>query len=415
MIARVSRTCFAVAYVLLGGPGAIAQPSLTASQARLEAAAAEVSEAELRRTIEQLVGFGTRHTLSDTRSNTRGIGAARRWTQRRFEAIAQACGGCLQIATVGDGHRRAYPQPDSGGQCARHPARRQRAQPGDHHLRPHRLARHRRDGFPQRRAGRQRRRLGRGAVIEAARVLSKHRFPATLVYAVLSGEEQGLHGGKVLADYAKSRGWQVEAVLNNDIVGNTQGSSGVVDNTRVRVFSEALRRWRRRSRRTAGVTTAGRWTLPRATSRASSTGSPSAPDQPGCGHGLPHGPLRARRRPGPHAGGGLPLGAHHRELRNYDWQHQDLRTENGKRYGDTIDAVDFPYLAKVTRLNVAAMAALAAAPMPPLEVSIEGAVKPDTTVSWTPSPAGPAIGCGGAPPPRRSGSTAARPAPRRGP
>ena len=85
---------------------------------------------------------------------------------------------------------------------------------------------------------------GTAAVIEAARVLSKHRFAATLVFAVLSGEEQGLYGGKVLADYAKAQGWRVEADLNNDIVGNTEGINGVRDNTHVRVFSEGTQAMR---------------------------------------------------------------------------------------------------------------------------------------------------------------------------
>src|SRR5262249_32886804 len=79
---------------------------------------------------------------------------------------------------------------------------------------------------------------GVAAVMEAARVLSKHRFAATLVYAVLSGEEQGLNGGKILADYAKAQNWRVEADLNNDIVGNTEGTNGAHDTTHVRVFSE---------------------------------------------------------------------------------------------------------------------------------------------------------------------------------
>jgi Zn-dependent M28 family amino/carboxypeptidase len=82
---------------------------------------------------------------------------------------------------------------------------------------------------------------GTALVLEAARVLSQRRFPSTIVYAVLSGEEQGLYGGKVLADYAKAQGWTVKAMFNNDIVGNSRGSDGVVDDTHVRVFSEGPR------------------------------------------------------------------------------------------------------------------------------------------------------------------------------
>ena len=117
---------------------------------------------------------------------------------------------------------------------------------------------------------------GTAAVIEAARVLSRHRFPATIVYAALSGEEQGLIGGRILADYARAQGWQVEANLNNDIIGNSCGSDGVCDDAHVRVFSEGLR-WQGGDELAAAAAQPGRRErfARRATCRASSTRSPT--------------------------------------------------------------------------------------------------------------------------------------------
>ncbi len=228
---------------------------------------------------------------------------------------------------------------------------------------------------------------GVAAVLEAARVLSRHKFDATLVYAVLSGEEQGLYGGKILADYAKAQGWVVEANLNNDIVGNSEGQSGVRDTTRVRVFSEgtktveteaqaATRRYnggevdsssRNLARFVDGI--ADRYLANFDVEMIYRT------DRFGRG-GDQVEMLKA----------GFPAVRISEGAENYDRQHQDLRTENGVVYGDTLEGVDFDYLAQVARLNVVAMAALASAPGVPTGVSIEGAVKPDTTVKWTPVP-----------------------------
>ena len=192
--------------------------------------AAPVSVAELKTTITNLVGFGTRHTLSDTASETRGIGAARKWAADKFATISKDCGNCLiieQPAAMMSGARVPVPanivdvlaiQPGTSDPnrvviISAHidsrnsdPMDAKGDAPGAND-----------DGS------------GTAAVIEAARILSRQRFPATIVYAVLSGEEQGLFGGKLLAQTAKAKGWQVEAVLNNDIVGNSRGSGGARD------------------------------------------------------------------------------------------------------------------------------------------------------------------------------------------
>jgi Zn-dependent M28 family amino/carboxypeptidase len=228
---------------------------------------------------------------------------------------------------------------------------------------------------------------GVAAVMEAARVLSKHRFPATIVYAALSGEEQGLNGGHVLADTATAKHWRVEADLNNDIVGNSEGINGVRETTRVRVFSEGTRsiekaaeadkrRYnggevdspsRQLARFMAGL--ADRYlgnfrvTMMYRTDRFSRGGDQNEM-------------LKA----------GFPAVRVTEANENYNRQHQDLRTENGVRYGDVIEGVDFGYLANVTRLNIISLAALASAPAPPTGVDTSGAVSADTTVKWTPAP-----------------------------
>jgi hypothetical protein len=349
----------------------------------LRAIADQVSEARLRATVERLVGFGTRHTLSARDHPTRGIGAALGWTQAEFERISRGCGGCLTIVRTPDtvtGRRipnptlvenvvaiqRGTSDPDRVVIITGHIDSRvtdvmnaSADAPGAND-----------DGS------------GTAAVIEAARVLSRHRFAGTIVYAALSGEEQGLVGGRILADYARAQGWRVEANLNNDIVGNSCSSDGVCDDAHVRVFSEGPR-WQGREDLAARQRSLG--------------GENDAPGRnlsrfidtlaDGLGIGLDVRQIwRNDRfgRGGDHTeflNAGFPAVRFSVAIENYNWQHQDLRTENGTVYGDTIDHMDFRYLRRVTQLNVAALAALARAPMPP-EPTVQGAVSTDTTISW---------------------------------
>jgi len=350
----------------------------------LQAIAGEVKADELHATLAKLVGFGTRHTLSDTKSNTRGIGAARRWVKTRFEEFSKQCNGCLQIdlpeqtvsgeripqpAAIVDvlAIQRGTDDPDRVIVISGHLDSRVRDvmdatsdAPGADD-----------DGS------------GSAAVIEAARVLSRHKFRATLVYAVLSGEEQGLYGGKLLAQYAREHHWQVEAALNNDIVGNTLGTNGVKDSTHVRVFSEGTRSTE---------------TPEEATRRRYNGGEVDSPSRNLARFisGLADSYLKdfsvrmvyrtdRYSRGGdqvPMLAAGYPAVRFTEAIENYTREHEDVRVENGVHYGDVLDAVDFVYLAQVARLNALTMAALATAPAPPGEVKIEGAVSMDTTVSW---------------------------------
>ena len=354
----------------------------------LDDIAGAVSADAMHATIQALVGFGTRHTLSDTVSNTRGIGAARRWAQGRFEQISRDCGGCLQIATPAGtftGARipkptevvdvvaiqRGTSDPDRVIVITGHidsrvsdPMNATSDAPGADD-----------DGS------------GAATVLETARVLSKYKFAATLVYSIDSGEEQGLYGGKVIADYARAQGWRVEADLNNDIVGDTTGQSGVVDNTHIRVFSEG----------TKAVETPKQ-----ADARRYNGGEVDSPSRnlaryidDLASRYLTHFSVAMVYRTDRYSRGGdqvpfleqgYPAVRFTEAVENYTREHQDVREENGVRYGDRIEAVDFPYLAQVARLNAITMASLAWAPPPPEGFAIEGAVSTDTTLKWRPAP-----------------------------
>jgi len=225
---------------------------------------------------------------------------------------------------------------------------------------------------------------GTSTVIEAARILSKKRFAGTIVYAALSGEEQGLYGGKVIAAYAKAQGWNVIADLNNDIIGNSCGSDGVCDSSHVRVFSEGPR-WQGHEDLAARQRSLGGEND--APGRNISRFLDTLADRLKIG-------LDVRQvwrndrfgRGGDHTeflNLGYPAVRLTVAVENYNWQHQDVRTQNGIHYGDTVDHMDFPYLAKVAKLNIAALAAIASAPPPPAP-AVEGAVSSDTTLTWAP-------------------------------
>uniref|UniRef100_UPI0025F93A62 M20/M25/M40 family metallo-hydrolase n=1 Tax=uncultured Sphingomonas sp. TaxID=158754 RepID=UPI0025F93A62 len=224
---------------------------------------------------------------------------------------------------------------------------------------------------------------GVSLVLEAARILSRETFAANIVYVAFSGEEQGLLGATLLADTAKARGWQVDAMLNNDIVGNSVGQGGVTKDGYVRVFSEGIRAGeslvQAMDRRAIGGEDDGpSRALAKAVDKVATT-LPGGfdvfvdrrPDR--FGRGGDHEPFLAL---------GFPAVRFTVAAENWDRQHQDLRTEDGRVYGDTIEGMDFAYLAKVTAINVATIARLAAAPAAPASAAISGALSYDTKVTW---------------------------------
>ncbi len=233
--------------LLLAAPGiAHAQRSDEpgmADIALLHELVSDTSPERIETDIRKLVSFGTRHTLSDTMSDTRGIGAARRWIYAEFEKISKECGGCLEVTYVSgtiSGETR-IPNPTEvvsvvAIQRGRRDPNRMVVMSGDIDSRVTDPMDATSDS-----PGANDNASGMAGVLEAARVLSQHKFPGSIVYMGLSGEEQGLFGGKIVAAHALEEGWRIKAVLNNDMIGNISGINGVINNTTARVFSEGIR------------------------------------------------------------------------------------------------------------------------------------------------------------------------------
>ena len=367
------------------GPGLIGLAAPAAAQTAIpqDTFAADVSQERLRADVEKLVSFGTRHTLSSPDDPERGIGAARRWAQGEFRKAGEACGNCLEIVT---------PERTVTGERIPKPAliqdvvaiQRGSERPdevvivqGHIDSRVSDVMNATKDAPGANDDG-----SGSALVLEAAHVLSQRKYPTTIVYALLSGEEQGLFGGELLADYAIAQGWHVKAVFNNDIVGNSCGSDGFCDAQHVRVFSEGPRADLDEAARAAQRRNGGENDSPgRNLSRWLDTVAewdPSGIDvrqiwrTDRMGRGGDQNPFLER---------GMPAVRFSVAVENYERQHQDLRTEDGVTYGDTVDQMDFPYLAKVTRLNIQALDRLARAPMPPAPKA-EAAVQTFTTLTW---------------------------------
>lgn len=342
--------------------------------------------ARLKALVEKLVSFGTRHTLSSATDPKRGIGAARNWGAGEFERLSKACGGCLTIERVSD--RFEGPRAPSGVIVENVMAIQKGSDPNRVIIIAGHIDSRVTDpmDFTSDAPGANDDGSGTALVLEAARLLSKDKHRATIVYALLSGEEQSLWGGKLIARHAKDRGWQVTAMLNNDIVGGTHGTDGTIVDNRVRVFSEGIRSSEDLAAQLARRGIGGEDDGPsRALAKAAIRTGESNP-----AIGLE---VLAVRRPdrfrrgGDHTPSlemGYPAVRFTVGVEDYDHQHQDLRTENGRKYGDTVDEMDFPYLARVTALNVALARELADAPAAPASVSIDGAVSSNTTVRWTP-------------------------------
>jgi Zn-dependent M28 family amino/carboxypeptidase len=337
--------------------------------------------------VRTLAGFGTRHTLSDTISPTRGIGAARRWIYDEFQRISRECGGCLEVSYVSEvipGNAQSRIPVDTRvvnvvaiqrGQTD--PGRYVFVQ-GHYDSRVTDVMNATADA-----PGANDDASGTSVAIEAARVLSRHRFDASIVYAALAGEEQGLNGAQILVRHAQANGWRIAGVLNNDIVGNTRGIGGQASNTTMRVFSpgiptDAPAAELRRFLYSGGELDVSARQLARYVDRTADRYVPELDVEviyrlDRFGRGGDHTPFFQA---------GFPAVRLTEMYEDYTRQHQDLRTENGIVYGDVPDAVDYAYTGKITALNAAALASLASAPPAPDSVTIRGAVSANTTLRW---------------------------------
>lgn len=346
-----------------------------------------VSADRIEADIRTLAGFGTRHTMSDTTSSTRGIGAARRWIKREFEKISAECGGCLEAheqrtLVEGDPDSRIDEDTWVVNEYAvlrgnTHPNR-YVIMSGDIDSRASDVMNETIDA-----PGANDNASGMAGTIEAARVLSKYEFENSIIFAGLSGEEQGLYGGRFLAEKAKEEGWEIIGILNNDMIGNIAGVDGVIDNREFRIFSEpyssqATERELQLKRFYGGENDGISRQLARYVYETTELYMPKM--DPMLIYRLDRFGRGGHHTPFNNAGfAGVRIMEAHE---NYNRQHQDVRVENGIHYGDVVEEVNFEYAGKLTAVNAVALANLAAAPPAPDSVEIGGAVQPSTTLRW---------------------------------
>lgn len=350
-----------------------------------------VSANRIQSDVKTLVSFGTRHTLSDTLSNNRGIGAARRWIKSEFETISNNCNQCLEVFFQKDLVQK--------GTNARITAdvnvvnvvaiQRGTTHPNRYIIMSGDIDSRVSDpnDFISDSPGANDNASGMAGTLEAARVLSQYQFKNSIIYVGLSGEEQGLFGGQGLAAYAKSNNWEIIGVLNNDMIGNIKGVDGVIDNRSFRIFSEPVSptesEKQRLARRFYGGEVDG---ISRQLARyVHKTVKLYMPEMnPVMVYRLDRFGRGGHHRPFCDAGfAGIRIMETHE---NYTQQHQDLRTENGIQYGDTFEHVNFGYAKKLTAVNAINLASLAWAPPSPSEVGIGGIVEPSAKLKWSPVP-----------------------------
>ena len=345
-----------------------------------------ISEDRLKDDIQTLVNFGTRHTLSDTISETRGIGAARRWIKKEFELISNDCGECLEVffqknyfkknnlRLIRDvwinnvvAIQKGWKYPNryiimSGDIDSRV------SDPND---------------FESDSPGANDNATGMAGTIEAARVLSKYKFESSIIYVGLSGEEQGLYGGQGLAGHAKKNNWNIIGILNNDMIGNIEGINGVIDNKSFRIFSEPVPanesdRQRYMRRFYGGEVDGNSRQLARFIYNSTKKYLPDL--KPDLVYRLDRFGRGGHHRPFNDLGF---AGVRIMETNeNYNRQHQDLRIENNIKYGDVIEGVNFEYVKKLTTVNAINLALLASSPPPPKNLKIGGIVEPSVKFKW---------------------------------
>ncbi len=366
------------------------------ADAQIAAVLKEVSATRIRATIEKLVSFGTRLTISGGSAESgRGVVAAREWIKSEFERYSKECGGCLEVKTDSfvEQPMRRIPQPTEIVSVyavlkGTDPQAEKRivlvtghydSRAGDDQDTKSDAPGANDDGS------------GTAVSLECARVLSKHKFPGTIIFLTVAGEEQGLNGSRHFAQMAKQQGWNIEAALNNDIVGGDR-SPGQRDDV-VRVFSEGIPQPALKDPAAVGLIR----------SIGAESDSPSRElarfiRQVGAAY-LPaqFQPMLVFRpdrylRGGDHTafnqfGYAAVRFTEYRE--NYNHQHQNVRTSNGIEYGDLPKFVNYDYIANVARLNAATLASLATAPAPPAKVRLETEkLENDSTLMWEASPDG---------------------------
>jgi len=347
-----------------------------------------ISAERIKSDIKTLTEFGTRHTLSDTVSKKRGIGAARRWIKAEFEQISKDCGDCLEVfyqknlVEKGTNERIVHDVEVVNVVAIKRGTKfpnRYILMSGDIDSRVSDPT-----DFTSDSPGANDNASGMAGTIEAARILSKYDFEQSVVFVGLSGEEQGLFGGKGLAEYAKAEGWDIIGILNNDMIGNIKGVDGYISNKDFRIFSEPVpvtesERNRRARRFYGGEVDGHSRQLARYVHRLTSTYITDL--NPMMIYRLDRFGRGGHHRPFNDAGfAGIRIMEAHE---NYTQQHQDLRTEDGIKYGDTFEHVDFDYAAKLTAVNAITLASLGWAVPEPERVAIGGIVEASAKLQWS--------------------------------
>ncbi len=347
-----------------------------------------VSAERIQKDVTTLVNFGTRHTLSDTISKTKGIGAARRWIKSEFEKISTTCGDCLEVTY----HRDLVKKGENARivkdvevvnvvaiqRGTKYPDR-YIIMSGDIDSRVSDPT-----NFISVSPGANDNASGMAGTIEAARVLSKYKFENSIIYLGLSGEEQGLFGGQGLVKSAKEKGWDIIGIFNNDMIGNIKGVDGIISNTDFRIFSEPVpptetERERNMRRFYGGEVDGISRQLARYVHKNVKTYMPEM--NPMMIYRLDRFGRGGHHRPFNDAGyAGIRIMEAHE---NYTQQHQDIRVEDGIAYGDVLEHVNFDYARKLTAVNAINMASLAWAPPAPKEVKIGGIVEPSAKFEWS--------------------------------
>ena len=346
-----------------------------------------VSAERIEKDVRTLANFGTRNTFSDTISETRGIGAARRFIKSEFDKISKECKNCLTVS-----YEKDYVVKKEGERIPKDAwvVNVVAIQKGTKY--PNRFIIMSGDidsrnsdtmDFIGDAPGANDNATGMAGTMEAARVLSKYKFENSIIYLGLSGEEQGLFGGKGLVEYAKKNGWEIFGVINNDMIGNIEGVDGVIDNRTFRIFSEPNSPLEtdadRKTRRSFGFESDGTSRqLARYIHKNTLTYMPEMNPMlvfrlDRFGRGGHHKPFTDAGLPGIRI-----MEAHE----NYNRQHQNTRVENGINYGDVIEGVNFEYAKKLTAVNAINLASLAWSPPSPKSVLIGGIVEPSTRLKW---------------------------------
>ena len=391
--ARISSIAMAAAILAAGNAVAAApaatpkQPDIAREQAQINKILGEISHKRIESHIRKLVSFGTRHTMSDTESETRGIGAARRWIKAELER----CGAGTPLQVSFDSHvapvsARISKPTEIVNVVATLPGMQAEAKERMYVVSGHYDSRasdvmDATSDAP----GANDDASGTAAIMEMACVMAKYKFDATLVFMAVAAEEQGLIGARHWAEGARAKGWNVAGMFTNDIIGSSRADDGKVDNKQVRLFAQSIPATKEMNETVRQLVATG-----------------------GENDSLSRQLARHTKEQGERYVKGFKVSViqrHDRYLRGGDHmpfleqgyaalrftepaedfahQHQDLRTEGGKVYGDLIDYVDFDYVAKVTRVNAAAIASLALAPAAPQEVKLRTAgLTNDSTLVW---------------------------------